>query len=114
MKKQEQETVKCQECKHIVEKQDAYLVIEKEYRWSTDVSLWYCEMHKKYYDLYLYADSYFGATDSNKYYKTNQEIQVNEDGSEIMQDKEYVFGIGLLVGSGFGIVLMALIYWFVF
>lgn len=64
--------VKCEECKHYIDKSDASSVKSVDmFGVNTD---WYCPMHKKPYS------SYISATPENLYYG---EIRMKEDGTPV-------------------------------
>lgn len=64
--------VKCEECKHYVDKSDAFSV--KIWSDFGETIMWYCPMHKKPYTSYIHAYPtylYFG------------EVSMSEDGTPV-------------------------------
>jgi len=63
------ENVKCEECKHLIERSDAQ-EIKVAYSWSRDKGVYYyCPMHKKSYDRVLegfWGILYFGEVEMDK------------------------------------------------
>lgn len=74
-----QELVKCETCKHLIERGDAQLLSTRSF-----LRYYYCPEHRKPYDGYSY-DSEFRI----HYFKTipAQTIEVNEDGKPIKKKK---------------------------
>lgn len=61
--------VKCEECKHKIEKQDAFrVVITDSYRGGTRGEWWFCQMHKPPYEKMEVTASITGIHDFKKYY----------------------------------------------
>ena len=82
------ETVKCDECKHIIEKEDAQCVITKDIYSPSYIltsSNYYCPMHKKPYSRIVdrIGESYYA------------ELEVSEDGTPVGYTKINATGSGI-------------------
>lgn len=73
-----EDKVKCDECKHWIDKYDASSVDAGYNMWLGLTILWYCPMHKKPYSRFISAQPenlYFG------------EVQMDKDGTPIGYEK---------------------------
>lgn len=84
----EPEKVKCYDCKHYVDEEDAQAILHRD-----GEIRYFCPMHKKKYDRVIFNFEFVKVNNSTSYYKLTKEkflkripenfVEVTEDGKEI-------------------------------